>query len=1012
MANWLKTAGDFDVNFRQMHPGQRRQWIAMRNGKRCCVCISLLMAGAAAFARPLQTAPVNPEFVEHLAAAEVKPAPAAPGAGQSCGWLPSPVNLAHLPGQAILPAPGVKTAFVPSYDLRMLGKVTSVKNQGSYGTCWAHATFGSMESCLLTGETNDFSENNLANLHGFDLGFSSGGNAFISMAYLARWGGPMAEFDDPYPNPGGSPAGLTVRKHAQQVRLIPPRTGPADNDQIKQALMDHGALYVSYYHNYAYYNSTYKSYLYTGSSVGNHAVAIVGWDDDFDKNKFVSVPAGNGAFIVKNSWGATWGDNGYFYVSYHDTKFAGSEIFAFLNAESNANYARIYQYDPLGWVGDIGVGATTLWGANIFTAAAGESLEAVGFFANSINTGYEIYIYTGIAAGSPGSGALAAVQTGTSSYPGYRTIALDAPAALAAGQPFSIVLKLTTPGYNYPQPIEYAYPGFSSSATASAGQSYYSSDGSAWYDLAASEATANFCIKGYAGMADTTQPTVTVNQAMDQADPASASPINFTVLFSEPVAGFAAEDVTLSGTAGAATAAVTGNGASYNVAVSGMTGSGTVIAAIPAGKAHDAAGNANAMSASTDNTVTYDATPPVFSAIAASPALAKQGETVTIAFAVSEALAWNPAVAVNGHAAGYVSRAGNNYTYSYTIQPSDADGDAAIAIAGMDLAGNPESAINHTALDVYTPVEITIHPQSQTNDPGSSASFTVAAAGTAPLFYQWQKNDFNIDAATGAQYRIDSMVADDAGHYRCLVANLAGTATSAAAVLTVNVVPAPSPPAIVSASDGKYTGMVHVFWNMESGATGYEIWRGTNDAADAATILGHTSATGFDDMEVSDDVTYYYWIKAVNAAGASAFSAPDSGYPGVAGPLVSVNGLVGDNVRISAGAAARIAVEMMSLPAEYIGCNVDWWAVACVHAGNSWYYLDGALAWVPFDGNLANCRPAYQGPLYNLPPVTVAQDMFLAPGLYNLWFAVDYPMDGILRLDGSILLSRVTMAVE
>ena len=55
---------------------------------------------------------------------------------------------------------------------------------------------------------------------------------------------------------------------------------------------------------------------------------------------------------------------------------------------------------------------------------------------------------------------------------------------------------------------------------------------------------------------------------------------------------------------------VTGSGTTYNVAVSGMTGSGTVTATIAAGKAHDAAGNANSASTSTDNTVTYDVTPP------------------------------------------------------------------------------------------------------------------------------------------------------------------------------------------------------------------------------------------------------------------------------------------------------------------------------------------------------------------------------------------------------------------
>ena len=79
-------------------------------------------------------------------------------------------------------------------------------------------------------------------------------------------------------------------------------------------------------------------------------------------------------------------------------------------------------------------------------------------------------------------------------------------------------------------------------------------------------------------------PAVTINQAAAQADPTGASPINFTVVFSEPVTDFATGDVTLSGTAGATTATVTGSGTTYNVAVSGMTGSGTVIATI-AGRA-------------------------------------------------------------------------------------------------------------------------------------------------------------------------------------------------------------------------------------------------------------------------------------------------------------------------------------------------------------------------------------------------------------------------------------------
>ena len=582
-------------NTRQLHHGRWSKWVTTRTWVRFQVSIGSLLLGSGVFAQSPQTAPLNPAFVEYLVGAKVaRPLAGADGL-HTYGWVPSPVDLSHLQGQGALLARGPLATYASSYDLRTLGKVTSVKNQNPYGTCWAHATFGSMESCLLPSESRDFSENNLANLHGFDYTYDQGGNATMSMAYLTRWGGPINETDDPYPNPVGSPGGLTVRKHVQQVRLIPVKASATDNDGIKQALMDYGGLYVNYYHNDAYYNPTYKSYCYTGTSSGNHAVTIVGWDDNFDKNKFNSVPAGNGAYIVKNSWGTGWGESGYYYVSYYDTKFAYREIYAFLNAETTANYVRNYSYDPLGWVSDFG-GSSTYWGANIFTAAASaENLGAVGFYANTVNTAYVIYIYTGVTAGAPRSGTLAATQSGTCSYPGYRTITLDTPASVTAGQRFSIVLKLTTPGYSWPLPFEYSLAGYSSAATASAGQSYYSSAGSTWTDLTTYKSTANFCIKGY---------TVT------------------------------------------------------------------------------------------------DTISPTFSSVVASPTLARLGTAVTITFTASETLSGSPTVTVNTHAASYVTKTGNNYTYSYTIQSSDADGAATIAISGTDVAGNPGSASSTTALSV------------------------------------------------------------------------------------------------------------------------------------------------------------------------------------------------------------------------------------------------------------------------------------------------------------------------
>ena len=105
---------------------------------------------------------------------------------------------------------------------------------------------------------------------------------------------------------------------------------------------------------------------------------------------------------------------------------------------------------------------------------------------------------------------------------------------------------------------------------------------------------------------DTTDPTVTINQAVGQLDPTTNSPILFTVVFSEPVTGFVDGDVTLSGTAGATTASVSGAGPTYTISVTGMTGSGSVTASIAAGVATDAAANTNTASTSTDDTVQFN----------------------------------------------------------------------------------------------------------------------------------------------------------------------------------------------------------------------------------------------------------------------------------------------------------------------------------------------------------------------------------------------------------------------
>ncbi len=442
-------------------------------------------------------APINPDFLRYLqnkeAAIQLQRAP-----DERPGLIPSPLDLSHLKGESIFP--GVRLLGLPvSYDLRSLGKVTPVKNQGSCGDCWAFATYGSLESILMPSEVWDFSENNLKNTHGFDLDPCDGGNADISTAYLARWSGPVKESDDTYilPNPvNTSPSGLQLQKHIQEVFIIPDRAGPFDNDNIKQTVMTYGALFTTMYWSASYYNATYKSYYYNGTSQANHAVTIVGWDD----NKVIPSAPGNGAFIIKNSWGTSFGENGYFYISYYDSNI-GNSNYLFDGAEPLTSWSRAYQYDPLGWMGSYGYGSNAAWFANIFTAAANEQLAAVSFYTASPNSTYEVYVYSNVSS-VPTSGSLSGNKTGAISLPGYHTISLEQPVPLSSGQRFSIVVKLTTPGYNYPIPLEYPYSGYSSAATAHAGESYISRDGALWSDLTTSYANANVCLKAFTTVTD------------------------------------------------------------------------------------------------------------------------------------------------------------------------------------------------------------------------------------------------------------------------------------------------------------------------------------------------------------------------------------------------------------------------------------------------------------------------------------------------------------------------------
>jgi CSLREA domain-containing protein len=221
---------------------------------------------------------------------------------------------------------------------------------------------------------------------------------------------------------------------------------------------------------------------------------------------------------------------------------------------------------------------------------------------------------------------------------------------------------------------------------------------------------------------DTIPPSVTINQASGQSDPTNTSPINFTVIFSEPVTGFATGDVTLGGTAGATTGTVTeiapNDGTTYNVAVSGMTGSGNVIASITSGKAQDGVGNPNNASTSTDNTVTYDATAPTVTNITSTSANGSYNAgaviPVTVTFSEPVTVIGTPQLTLETGATdeviNYTSGSGTTtLTFTYTVQAGDTSAD-------LDYVATTSLALNGGTIK-----------DAATND----ATLTLAAPGTA-----------------------------------------------------------------------------------------------------------------------------------------------------------------------------------------------------------------------------------------------------------------------------------------
>jgi len=288
--------------------------------------------------------------------------------------------------------------------------------------------------------------------------------------------------------------------------------------------MTYGAVYTGMYADSGmststasdYYNPTagHCCYYYHGTSGPDHAVDIVGWDDDYDPANLNAgrppadqIPAsdlpGKGAFLVRNSWGTGWGDGGYFWVYYGDVQIGkGMAVFT---GESKDDYSQNLGYDKLGFtdkygfVDQYGDPSETGWMAAALTPKGDSPAEAASFYAQAPNTAYDIYLGSDL----NDSTTWAQLATGAIPVPGYHTIPFATQPIEPAGVRFYVIVKLTTPGCDYPIPLEDAIPGYSSKATSAAGESYVSSDGSSgsWTDIGAGGAAtgADVCLNVFTG---------------------------------------------------------------------------------------------------------------------------------------------------------------------------------------------------------------------------------------------------------------------------------------------------------------------------------------------------------------------------------------------------------------------------------------------------------------------------------------------------------------------------------